>query len=861
MRTFQIPEVYIRVVQNMYRDCLTTVRCAVGTTEGFPVKVGLHQGSALSPFLFAIIMDRLTDGLRKGAPWTMMFADDIVLCSEDREDVEVDLERWRFTMERRGMKVSRSKTEYLCTNEMEEDNRVSMGGRELKKVTELKYLGSTIDSKGGSMTEIKRRISAGWNGWRKVTGVLCDRNMPAAVKGRVYRTCVRPAMLYGIETVPMTKAQEGKMEVAEMKMLRFSLGLTRANRVRNEEVRRILWNRTEQNKQKRNAVNIAIRRAKASYYKDLLHENSTVDPSKFWKAVKSIYPGKARGSSNSQVFEIDGKESTDKTVISNGFCSFFMNTVASLKQKSILLKNFACQFPASITKRTESVFKFQFVTNMDVEKIIKSIKRSKATGIDDLPPGLIKDAADVLSVPLSHIINMSLDTGQFPQEWKAAKIIPLHKSGSTKSFDNYRPISVLPIVSKIIEKIVHKQLMNFLDENKLLSTRQFGFRPKMSTELAATLLLDDIRKNVDKGQLVGAVFVDLSKAFDTISHSNLLTKLSSYGIDGKELTWFEDYLFNRSAQVSYNDVLSEAQQLKSGVPQGSILGPLLFVLFFNDITDVIETNIVKYADDTVIYWADKDVTNLSKILTDEMKKLEKWMDENELILNAKKGKTEVLVFGTAQRLKRQSEEICIRYKGTKINAATSYRYLGVEVDSTLNLNTNFELCYKRASGRLRLLSKLRCFLDSTTACKLYHSMIVPVVTYCGILNLKLTTGQSRKLAALHERAIRIIGMSSKECSVLSPEKSNLKRSCVLVHNILNNDICDSLQSHITTHEHIKTTRNNKCLATLPRIKTEYARKGFYYMGAKLYNDLPIDVRTAENKKDFIEKLDLFLKMK
>ena len=140
-------------------------------------------------------------------------------------------------------------------------------------------------------------------------------------------------------------------------------------------------------------------------------------------------------------------------------------------------------------------------------------------------------------------------------------------------------------------------------------------------------------------------------------------------------------------------------------------------------------------------------------------------------------------------------------------------------------------------------------------------MIVPVVTYCGILNLKLTTGQSRKLAALHERAIRIIVTNSKECSVLSPEKSNIKRACVLVHNILNNDICDALQSHITTHEHIKTTRNNKCLATLPRIKTEYGRKGFYYMGAKLYNDLPINVRTAENKKDFNEKLELFLKMK
>ena len=175
--------------------------------------------------------------------------------------------------------------------------------------------------------------------------------------------------------------------------------------------------------------------------------------------------------------------------------------------------------PVPISKRTANVFNFQLVTNAEVEKVIKSIKRSKATGIDDLPPGLIKDAASVISVPLSHIINLSLETGNFPQEWKVAKISPLLKSGSTTNFDNYRPISILSLVSKVIEKIVHKQFMKFLDENKLLSTRQFGFREKMSTELAATLLLDDVRKNVDKGKLVGAVFIDLRKAFDTISHS------------------------------------------------------------------------------------------------------------------------------------------------------------------------------------------------------------------------------------------------------------------------------------------------------------------------------------------------------
>ncbi|KAK3518340.1 hypothetical protein QTP86_018635, partial [Hemibagrus guttatus] len=237
MRKSGVAEKYIRVVQDMYERSRTVVRCAVGQTEEFNVEVGLHQGSALSPFLFAMVIDQLSEEVRQESPWTMMFADDIVICSESREQVEENLERWRFALERRGMKVSRSKTEYMCVNEREGSGTVRLQGEEVKKVQEFKYLGSTVQSNGECGTEVKKRVQAGWNGWRKVSGVLCDQNISARIKGKVYRTVVRPAMLYGLETVSLRKRQESELEVAELKMLRFSLGVTRLDRIRNEYIR------------------------------------------------------------------------------------------------------------------------------------------------------------------------------------------------------------------------------------------------------------------------------------------------------------------------------------------------------------------------------------------------------------------------------------------------------------------------------------------------------------------------------------------------------------------------------------------------------------------------------------------------
>ena len=328
-----------------------------------------------------------------------------------------------------------------------------------------------------------------------------------------------------------------------------------------------------------------------------------------------------------------------------------------------------------MSTKTDQKFIFKAVSRHEVEQQLKSVKRNKATGLDDLPPGLIKDSAELISAPLAHLINLSLKTSIFPTDWKAAKVIPTHKSGAHSNPDNYRPISVLPVISKIIEKIIHRQLITFLDKNHLLTKFQFGFRPKLSTEYAATILLDSIRDNVYKGRLVGAVFVDLSKAFDTVSHAMLLDKLPLYGVEGKELEWFKDYLFFRKAKVAYNGCFSQENALLTGVPQGSILGPLLFLVLFNDVVDVIEhSSILKYADDTVLYVADKDIQSIKAKLSKDMDCLADWLKSNELVLNLKKGKTESLLFGTSQRIAKQTEPFEIKLSHqTVINNTTEYK--------------------------------------------------------------------------------------------------------------------------------------------------------------------------------------------
>ncbi|XP_047486800.1 uncharacterized protein LOC125037643 [Penaeus chinensis] len=221
----------------MYQGCRTKVRTPCGETEEFEVTVGVHQGSALSPFLFLVILECLTKDTRREAPWDMLFADDVVICTKTRQEVERRLETWRHALERRGLEVSRKKTEYLCTGGGEkEKGSIKIQGEVVNRVGDFKYLGQQYRR----MVEWSVRYQDGFNqdgnSWRKITGVVCDQKIPSKVKGKLHSTMVRPAMICGLETAALTKGQEEKLEVAEMKMMRYEVGVARKDKVRNENI-------------------------------------------------------------------------------------------------------------------------------------------------------------------------------------------------------------------------------------------------------------------------------------------------------------------------------------------------------------------------------------------------------------------------------------------------------------------------------------------------------------------------------------------------------------------------------------------------------------------------------------------------
>jgi hypothetical protein len=487
-------------------------------------------------------------------------------------------------------------------------------------------------------------------------------------------------------------------------------------------------------KRARNSCNNKVKAAKTTFHKELLNENSN-NPRKFWDTIKKIFPYKTKSVNNN---------TQNEKITAEAFGNYFATAIKLLKEKSSLLTNFVWKYPLKQKVRTHKIFQAQYISHLFVSNQLKNLQRRKATGIDGLPSNMLKDCREFISKPLCHILNLSIRTGKVPETWKMAKLKPLHKSGATNDPSNYRPISVLPILSKILERAMHSQLLSYLEKNNLLTECQFGYRQNRSTTHATTLLIDGIREEVDKGKLVGSCFIDLSKAFDTISHSQLLAKLKSYGVVNRELLWFTDYLFKATQIVELDSSRSSEKPLLCGVPQGSILGPLLFLIFFNDVVDHVRySHILKYADDTIIYVAAKELNEIENALTADLKAIDQYLRDNDLVINMNKGKTEVMLFGTNK--KRGNKHLNVSYRDEPINETTSYKYLGILLDQSLTLSENFAQTYKKASSRLHLLHKLRVHVNQDVAKRIYQTMILPILTYSSTASLHFTATQLKQL--------------------------------------------------------------------------------------------------------------------
>ena len=388
----------------------------------------------------------------------------------------------------------------------------------------------------------------------------------------------------------------------------------------------------------RNIFNSCVRSAKKLHYNRMF--NNAKDPKETWKIINHLINKKPLDNSYPFEFKCDNVTYSDNISIADGFNKCFAQTGPKLaKEIQTTDKHFSSFLGPP---QPNSIF-ISPTNPLEIEKVVSKFKDKHSKGIDGISQKILKKVIDIISVPLSHIFNQSLSTGHIPDSFKISKIIPLFKSGDPSSFDNYRPISILPCISKILDKLVYIRLIKFLDRYKIISLCQFGFRKNHSTTLATTVIIDKIIKNLDNGLSSVGIYLDLSRAFDTVDHDILLRKLKHYGIRGIPLLWFHNYLKNRYQTVVFKDNTSKSYPVHCGVPQGSILGPILFILYINDLENASRIfNLIMFADDANAFTFHRNINMLNVLVNSELHKLNIWFRANRLSLNL--DKTHYMVF-------------------------------------------------------------------------------------------------------------------------------------------------------------------------------------------------------------------------
>ena len=475
----------------------------------------------------------------------------------------------------------------------------------------------------------------------------------------------------------------------------------------------------------RNKIQREIRTAKSEYFTSKVEEDID-DPKKLWQHLKNLgVKGKQKEEQNI-CLNIDGEICHEPKTVADHFNSFFTNIASELVQKlprclnmfdtnSGIFKSF---YSEKLQENTS--FLLSPVSEDFVYKELLKLNSSKSTGLDELPARFIKDGANVLKIPITFIVNLSISTSTVPEEMKIARVKPLYKKNSSLETGNYRPVSILSVVSKILEKSVHSQLVAFLDKNNILYDFQSGFRSRYSTDTCLIHLFDYLKCNTSKGLFTGMLLLDLQKAFDTVDHEILCRKLDAIGV--LSIDWFKSYLTNRKQFVHINNVSSDPGFVTCGVPQGSILGPLLFLIYVNDMSISIDQDckLILYADDSAIFFAHKDPVVISAKLASVLDQCSSWLIDNKLSLHL--GKTECILFGPRRKLK-DFKDFSICCKNHVIQSTDHVKYLGVYIDNLLSGDYIVDTIVQKVNGRLKFLYRQAKFLDLSCKMSLCSALI------------------------------------------------------------------------------------------------------------------------------------------
>lgn len=527
---------------------------------------------------------------------------------------------------------------------------------------------------------------------------------------------------------------------------------------------------------------------------------------------------------------------TNTKLTNNDFNDFFV-TIADTIVNSIVDKGHeATEFLSNIQKPSCSFFLYP-TTPQEVINAVKSLKNTSSLDIYGMNTAMLKETINIIAVPLSNLFNVCFNKGIFPDAFKIAKVTPIFKKGDMSLLDNYRPISIIPILGKILEILLKTRLVKYLEVNNILNTCQFGFRKNCSTIKAVSSVIDDIIEALEQCLYSSVTLCDLSKAFDCVSHEILIRKLEFYGIRGLPSTLFRSYLENRRQCVSLNNKNSDIKLIKHGVPQGSVLGPILFLIYINDLPsflDVIKCTL--FADDLTLINSSKNTKELEDQEVVAIKKSEQWFSANKLKLN--KNKTQSLVIST----------------DSTVTKGNSVKLLGITIDDGLKWDVHIDHLCKKLSSTIFVIRRLSKLINKDTLLSVYYGLFHSHLNY-GVI-LWGNSSYSQRVFILQKRTIRILADAPllEHCKPLFIKLKIMSLPNLYIYNSILET--HSKRSQLQTYSDIHSY-NTRYKGNLYIPKHRLSKSKNNSLDFNLYNKLPSDWKILNYTK-FKTKIKSFL---